>query len=272
MKRRELIISVLISILIHILVVVSLRYIPNTARDDSLNPIEVFLDKPEKGWKIADIPEPGVQQKPDKSEFLGMYDQSVKEETVANGDQKAERGDQKSETRGQKSDNKGQRTETMSKRLHDFDKDIFTMKGPSSNDGTAVSSGDGSFSSVPEDFYPDYKKGDHTYINVLRYPDVEYFVRLKRMFKMTWDPVTALRRDVSALSVSRGIVSCVVAVSVDKGGSLSELFVLKSSGIANYDSEAIRTVRASSPFSSPPEKFLKDDGLLRMSWTFIIYL
>jgi TonB family protein len=107
---------------------------------------------------------------------------------------------------------------------------------------------------------------------VLRYPEVEYFVRLKRIFKMTWDPVTALRRDIQGNSVAQGAVSVVLAVSVNKEGSLDELFVLRSSGMGNYDQEALRTVRASSPFAAPPTKFLEKDGLLRMSWTFVVYM
>jgi TonB family protein len=61
-------------------------------------------------------------------------------------------------------------------------------------------------------------------------------------------------------------------VSVDGKGELAELFILRSSGLPAYDDEALRTVRSSAPFSSPPEKFLKDNGVLRMSWTFVIYI
>jgi len=72
--------------------------------------------------------------------------------------------------------------------------------------------------------------------------------------------------------VTRGSVDVVLGVSVNKGGELAELFVFRSSGIPAYDEEALRTVRASSPFASPPDKFLAKDGLLRMSWTFSVYL
>jgi TonB family protein len=67
-------------------------------------------------------------------------------------------------------------------------------------------------------------------------------------------------------------VDVVLGVSVDRAGALAETFVFKSSGIPTYDEEALRTVRASAPFSSPPEKFLENDGVLRMSWTFTVYL
>ena len=259
MRKKELTIALLVSVLLHIAAFLFLQWatliFPSADQDEAL---EIFLARPEDGWHLADISEPAQQTKPSKSKFLGMYDQSVKEETVARS------GPSRSSGRGT-SDSTSE-TKQPSKKQPKSDGDLFVMKSPVAEDQARTETG------IPEDFYPDFKYGEHTYINVLRYPDVEYFVRLKRIFKTTWDPISAIRRDMANLSVSRGVVSCVVAVSVDKGGELSELFVLKSSGLSNYDNEAIRTVRASSPFTTPPEKFLEDDGVLRMSWTFMVYL
>ncbi|MFH1829955.1 MAG: energy transducer TonB [Pseudomonadota bacterium] len=101
---------------------------------------------------------------------------------------------------------------------------------------------------------------------------MEYFVRLKRAFKIAFNPIPALRNHFSYNRVTRGSVDVVLGVSVNRLGDLSELFVFRSSGIDEYDREALRTVRSSAPFSTPPEKFIDDDGLLRMSWTFTVYL
>ena len=89
---------------------------------------------------------------------------------------------------------------------------------------------------------------------------------------MTFNPAPVLRGHFLNNRVTQGSVEVALAVSVNKTGKLSELFILKSSGIYSYDQEAMRTVRASAPFASPPDKFLEDDGLLRMSWTFTVYL
>ncbi len=277
MNEKEFTIAVVASILLHILLVLFFNYAPSfLPSPDKAGVMEVYLQQPDGGWQLADIPEPRVQIKPSRSKFLGMYNQSVSEETVAK--------DQNLEGKGQGIKEEGKsspstrpspaREEGKQKDLFRFDGRLFADKEPAvRHERNEVSSGPSrAEDGMPEDYYPDFKIGAHTYVNVLRYPDVEYFVRLKRIFKMTWDPVTALRREVANLSVSRGMVSCVLAVSVDKNGGLSELFVLKSSGLPIYDDEALRTIKASSPFSAPPEKFLKDDGLLRMSWTFVVYL
>lgn len=260
MNSRYFTYALIISLCAHLLLLALADFFGMRASSNDGNVIELFLDQPQSGWQVADISEPLKQEKPSKSKFLGMYNQRVEEETVASG--------QKAENRKERTENGERRRE---KREEKAVGSLFAMKSPNMKEGNEISKGTPSSPDIQalEDYYPDFKHGEHTYINVLRYPEIEYFVRLKRIFKTTWDPVTALRQE--SLSVSRGMVSCVVAVAVDKQGELSELFVLKSSGISGYDSEALRTVRASSPFSSPPEKFLKD-GALRMSWTFVVYL
>ncbi|MFA5812820.1 MAG: energy transducer TonB, partial [bacterium] len=153
-------------------------------------------------------------------------------------------------------------------RIFAFDPNLFASKQkPRPEKETSPGNG-GSL----DDFYPDFRRGARTYLNVLRYPEVEYFVRLKRAFKMTFNPEPSLREHFSQNLITRGSIDVVLGVSVDKMGNLTELFVFRGSGVPTYDKEALRTVRASSPFAQPPSKFTDDDGMLRMSWTFSVYL
>ena len=87
--------------------------------------------------------------------------------------------------------------------------------------------------------------------------------------KKTGEILSRMTYDVK---VAQGSVEVVLAVCVGRSGNLSELFVMRSSGIGSYDHEAMRTVRASAPFAAPPDKFTADDGVLRMMWTFTVYL
>lgn len=166
--------------------------------------------------------------------------------------------------------------------LYAVDPSLFAMRQPSPQKldrkkralpRTAVSSTMNieSQAYLSEDFYPDYSFGAHTYVNVLRHPDIEYFVRLKRAFKQTWNPFPAAQQYFASGGTQTNSIAVVLAVSVDPGGNISELFVLKTSGSGYYDEEALRTVRANAPFSSPSANLLKEN-LLRMSWTFIVYL
>ena len=247
---------ILASFLGHILLIALLAHevVPPALQDQI---VEVF--QIEEPYQIADIAKPKVELRPKKAKFLGMYDSQVKRETVASGLRSRKRG------RGRATREGRARSKERSDKLLTFDRSIFDRKRPAWET-------EGGGSSVPEDFYPHFRRGPHTYLNVLRYPDVEYFVRLKRAFKITFSPESALRSYFAVNRVTRGSVDVVLGVSVDRTGELAELFLFRSSGIAAYDQEAMRTVRASSPFSTPPKKFLDDDGLLRMSWTFTVYL
>jgi len=231
----------------------------------------------QKGYEIADIDRPANEKQPKKARFLGMYNSSVDQETVAKSSRQGRQGTQskQSEVKGERSKVKGdsEKAEKMTigktKSLYNVDRKLFAMKTPDMGGAKGFEIGG---SAALQDYYPDYKIGARTYLNVLRYPDVEYFVRMKRQFKMTFNPVPPLREYFANNRVTKGSIEVVLAVSVDSDGNLKELFVLNSSGAQPYDHEAMRTIRASAPFATPPDKFLEDDGMLRMSWTFTVYL
>jgi len=167
---------------------------------------------------------------------------------------------------------------TSTDKLLNFDRNLFAMREPSPSREPSEPSkprGGGqriSISGAGGDYFPDVKVGKNTYLNVLRYPEIGYFVRLKRQFRMTFNPVPSLSDYFRTTQVAQGSVEVVLAVCVGRSGNLSELFVMRSSGIGSYDHEAMRTVRASAPFAAPPDKFTADDGVLRMMWTFTVYL
>ncbi len=126
--------------------------------------------------------------------------------------------------------------------------------------------------SFVNDFFPNIKIGGKTYLNTAAFPDVQYFTQLKRIFRLRFNPLSPLRQHFAGNRVVTGKVNVSMAVVVGRDGQLKELFVIKSSGIAGYDSEALRTIRQSAPFSAPPTKVMDKDGVLRMSWNFITYL
>jgi hypothetical protein len=121
------------------------------------------------------------------------------------------------------------------------------------------------------DYYPDYKIGGKTYLNVMKVQDVAFFVKMKRILKMRWNPIPVVRDYYYSNHLTVGKIECVIGVSLNEMGGITELLVIRSSGLNGYDEEAMQTLRDSSPYSSPPASFMKD-GQLRMSWTFTVYL
>lgn len=121
------------------------------------------------------------------------------------------------------------------------------------------------------EFFPDYKIGSKTFLNVMKLQDIGYFVKMKRILKMRWNPIPAVQNYLASTRVEVGRVECVVGVALDETGQIKQLFLIKGSGSGLYDREAMSTIRDSSPFSSPPAQFLKNGELL-MAWTFTVYL
>lgn len=227
-------------------------------RSESAEERTIWIELDKKNLDIADILEPKVQERPKEYKFLGEFDSMTPEESVA-----ARQGREDQVSQGEDSPQQAEKKKMRA--AEDSKEGIFSAKMKPEKDSSPNAA-------LPEDFYPDFRRGPHTYLNVLRFPDVQYFVRLKRVFKLTFDPDSALREAALSQKISRGQIETVLGVSVDASGNLAEIFVFRSSGISRYDAEALRTIKSSAPFSAPPKKLLDADKLLRMSWTFVVYL
>lgn len=259
---------VLLSLLLHVLIfVVSPLFM--TAFPLPQEEVVEILPLLEEGdeYRIADIAPPAVQQRPEQAKFVGQYDSTAKEERVASDQPgRTDRG------RGEKPGEAKPPASNPLQKKHDLyrvDPDLFARQESRAESGVEE---EGGAARNLDDYFPDFRRGEHTYLNVLRFPDVDYFVRMKRAFKLTFNPGPPLRAHFLNNRITRGSVEAVLGLSVNAQGELSELFIFRSSGISEYDQECMRTIRASSPFAAPPQKFLEKDGLLRMSWTFTVYL
>lgn len=253
-SRERITLFVLISILLHLLLLPLFLYVQSYLQSDLTNRkeevIPVTLVDNNENLQIADIEPPAKEEKPDKAKFAGLYDSRVDEEQVAATP--LHPGQKKSKAAKPADQKKKQETKQAATK--------------------PAGEGDSALESLPEDFYPDYKVGGHTYLNVLRFPKIGYFVRLKKIFRTTFNPAPSIRSSLSSNQVSSGQVEVTLAVGVDVRGNLAELTVIRSSGLPLYDEEAIRTIRDSSPFAAPPSELLKEDSKLRMVWTFTVYL
>lgn len=271
-RRRQFLIAVVFSLLIHaflvglsVLLTVLIPPEDRVAEMAKQKSIEVTLVP--KGIQIADIAPPKEEKVPDKARFVGEYDSSIGKETVAPS-RRPGGGTPKKES-------PPSLEKTLKEKLAPKKGTSFAMKTPEKKPEPPVEKklpggGEDYFNGASEDFFPDYKVGDHTYLNVLKYPKIGYFVRMKKIFRTTFNPVPALRGSINR--VSHGQIDVVLAVMVDRMGKLAGLQVIRSSGIPSYDQEAARTVRDSAPFSVPPSELLDSSSMLRMAWTFTVYL
>lgn len=261
--------------------------------------------------EIADVPKPDVEKVPDKARFASPYNVNVPEETVApkvpknaklaaekSGGQdskdslgKAKKASPKKQAKKpEKKSPKTKATPSEEKNTQiasrepakDLDlkrSDLDLGRGEEEDSeaafgksGSASSKGKGGSDQFVHDYFPGIKVGSKTYLNTHAMPDVQYFTRMKRVFRLRFNPTDALRRHFQYNRIVVAKVNVTLAVEVSNSGQLKKAFVIKSSGISNYDREALLTVRQSAPFSQPPRKFLDKDGVLRMAWHFTTYL
>ncbi len=237
--------------------------------------------------EIADIPPPKKEETPEEAKLAALYNQKVAKETVApstpgaNGapassvktppKEKAE-----AETKSPEKTENREKGASLEKSEVEKTKPEKT-KTPSQNPPKTPSEStppslDARFGSPDQsqEFFPDFARGGHTYVNTLRYPNLAYFVELKRRFRAAFNPVSTLRRHMN--EIPGRTISTVLGVSVNPRGELIELFVHQGSGLSAYDEYVEKIIRESAPFSSPPPQLLEKDRTLRMSWTFTVYL
>lgn len=241
---RRITVAVLVSLLIH-LVAGSMLSFPSQPSALLPRELEVFL----KGKEVADISQPLQEERPTKARFVGLYDSKVEEEQVGVGERiPPSRRRLVTGPEGRALSNQGEGMERTGRTLEGR-----TLEGPEER-------GESLASIMPEDFFPDIKIGDKTYLNMQRYPKIQYFVELKQRISLTWDPVAAVRRSNTLFGISRMSIAAILFVEIDREGELRSLYVYKSSGFPWYDEEALRAIRDSAPFSAPPLPVLEMDG------------
>ncbi len=296
--KRSILVFIALSILLHFLLGAFFYLFPEGEKKTAQKNEEtqVVWVKPQLPLnpEIADIEKPAVEKRPQKSRFVGEHDSSVKEEKVAkpkpppkkiqenpNSEEEAPKKIAEKQHKPKPEKEKSTKT-TQTSDLTLKSSDVTPQEKPkkekkekspdfkSSSNGLAY--GRPSAPDLfPHDYYPDYKVGGKTYLNVMRLEGVGYFAKMKRILKMRWNPSPPVRAYLSSHRIEVGKIECVIGLALDSSGQIAELMVIKTSGVAGYEQEALQTIRDSSPFSSPPADYLKY-GLLRMSWTFTVFL
>lgn len=253
-----------LSILLHLLLVVLFGFwiIRSSLKDIKPPPVWVNLTQPPR--QLADIAKPAKEEKPDKAAAEGLYNQKAKEETVAPSTKKS--ASRPSSPSRPESPPRPKETPKKSPAPAPEPKPQPVPEPPPAQHIPGMP---GQMAAPSQDFLTGYKVGNRTYINVNANPGIGYFVELKRKFRLTWSPQSILRMYADQAR-GRKQVSVVLGVSVNAGGGLNNVFVIKSSGLPGFDGEGIRTIKASAPFSPPPADKLSPDKLLDMAWTFTV--
>ncbi|MCK5540948.1 MAG: energy transducer TonB [Deltaproteobacteria bacterium] len=91
------------------------------------------------------------------------------------------------------------------------------------------------------------KRGTEISLNTLDYKFHSYYLALKRKIELVWEyPYKARQTGVQGRLLMRFIIN--------QDGSLAEVTILRSSGVALLDHEAVRAIRNASPFPPLPKR------------------
>lgn len=127
-----------------------------------------------------------------------------------------------------------------------------------------------------ESLFSDVRIGEKKYVNIFGHPKIPYFIRMRKLFKQTWNPMKILTEEYANSVSLPSQLETKVIFQVGESGKIHELKVFHSSGNLRFDNEALRTVRESAPFPPPPEELLsldgKEDDRLGLLFSFIVFL
>ncbi|MBU47611.1 MAG: hypothetical protein CL920_02815 [Deltaproteobacteria bacterium] len=123
---------------------------------------------------------------------------------------------------------------------------------------------------APDDI--DAPKGEETALNSKRWLYASFFNRVKKLIAQHWNPVKVYQRRDPYLNVY-GVKrrTTMLTVTLRANGKLEKLSVSNSSGLTFLDREAMRSIRAASPFPNPP-KALVSKGQIRFKFGFTLSL
>jgi TonB family protein len=123
------------------------------------------------------------------------------------------------------------------------------------------------------DYLRDVDEGDKTLLNRKQSRYWSFMSRLKDQVVQEWSPGEEYRR-----RDPRGKVYGVkdrftsLRITLNGDGSLRTIYVASASGLDFYDDEAVRAVREAAPFPNPPEGMKDKDGLIHITFGFMLDL
>jgi TonB family protein len=113
------------------------------------------------------------------------------------------------------------------------------------------------------------RSGDRNALNTKRWKYASFFNRLKRQVAQNWHPdVVYLRRDPHGNVYGNKDRITVLRVTLSKDGSVRKVFIQRRSGVGFLDDEAVRAMRAASPFPNPPSALANNEKLITFSFGF----
>jgi protein TonB len=116
------------------------------------------------------------------------------------------------------------------------------------------------------------EQGDLTRLNTKEFLYSGFFTRVKRQIASLWRPDETFARIQRFNSIIYAkLITTTVSITLNSDGYLVEpnVFVITSSGFADWDNESVRCVREAAPFLNPPKGLVDSSGNITFTFAFI---
>lgn len=278
-SQNRLLYAVFLSLLIHFTFVVGSRLVPPSlpVAKETIE-FKVLNSKSDRKTKMIvradDVPKYNESTTSDDPlTFLSEKTQRVKEQlraiksgltknrsnTVASQQQKTDNGADKSNSSA-KNDPSG---------LKQFVPQMKTGLAQQARQQNRNWEPESGFSTVSNALPDQIKVGDITSLNTDRYLFYSYYARAEELYRNQWEPLLdamVYNPPPRLLSVPRNKYTTVVEAWFKPSGEVHSVYVLKESGVPEFDRAAAEAFRRTGMIPNPPKEKIDPDGYIRIKW------
>lgn len=298
-KRYGIWVGLVVSLVLHLALIVGLSTVepPKRPKKEAVS-LRVLSSKPQAqraeklSGQVIDIPAPAREEVPSPTaRFLSKYNTRVEQEQRA----KVRRAEKKGGTvQGSAGLTKGepakQAGEKSKKWLGDGKVDgrmaLLRRGGDGQFGGEGIGglrgmlgevlgfgggSGEKGGGGSDDPIFGVDKEGEETLVNSRSFKYWDFFQRVKERVRQEWDPVSVYRaRDPTGSVYGIRDRLTILEVVLDKEGHLLRLEVVRPSGLAFLDEEAVRAFREAAPFPNPPAGLEDESGRIQFHFGFLL--
>lgn len=128
--------------------------------------------------------------------------------------------------------------------------------------------------SQTDDYLKDVNEGSATLLNTKEFIYYSYYDRIKKSIQSQWEPriknkIIKVFRSGRYIASSQSHVTK-VRITLDNQGALLKISLRKASGIKELDNAAVEAFRLAAPFLNPPKGMIESDGTIKIDWSFVL--
>jgi hypothetical protein len=124
---------------------------------------------------------------------------------------------------------------------------------------------------VQKRFSPEFierlERGEELKLNALGLDYAGYVNRMRERIRNRWDPMRYFQNEMRRYNR----VSTTVVLILDSNGEVKNWDILSPTLFRDYDQHAMDVLIESGPYPNPPSSLIQDDGLIYLTWNFVLY-